>query len=287
MNEAIIRHQISRSIREYLFQRGYIEVVSPILRNCDCSINPRFELRNGKFLRDCMELPLRKKVSRVCPKIFEIGPCFRKDQESDTHHVEFYMMELYSLEEKLQHMIELMGNIVTLCMPNVSDIKEVSVQEFMIADLGIDIAMSSTCELVEAIAIKHPQTPIVRELPYVTVNRYIEQFLEASLTSKGCLYFLKNYPLCTISVASRKDGTNCIQRFECFINGMEVSNAFEDCMDEEDLADRMDASQFNNEEAKEMLALVKAKSISPTVGLGIGIDRLCMLMEKTKGGVKP
>lgn len=277
MSEEIMRHQITKNMREYLFQKGYIEVVSSIIRDCDSKINPRFKLINGKFIRDCMELSLRKKISRACPKIFEIGPCFRQDKEDNTHRTEFYMMELYSKDESLKDMIELMSGIITACMPSVDDVEEVSIREFILGDLNIDIAEVGTSELIASITQKCPIVFMKDKAPHLTVNRYIKLYVESTLLRKGCLYFLIDYPLCTIAVASRKNKTNCIQRFECYINGLEVSNAFEDCMDADDLEVRLKQSNIMAEEEKELLDLVKTGSIPPTVGLGIGIDRLCML----------
>lgn len=278
MNIEIIRHQILKNMREYLYQKGYIEVFSPILRKSDSKINPRFRLNNDGFLRDCMELALRKKVSKSCPKVFEIGPCFRQEKEDRTHNVEFYLMELYSKEEILENMMELMSGIIIACVPTVSDIKEISVQDFIQKDLNVDIVKSDTGELVNIILDKHHHVIKKEKYPYLTVNKYIELFIESSLTDRGCLYFLTDYPLCTIAVASRQGNTNCIRRFECFINGMEIANAFEDCMDLVDLTSRLKESGIMEKEEEELIKLVKSGKVFPTVGLGIGIDRLCILM---------
>lgn len=278
MSVDIIRHQILRSMRDYLYQKGYMEVFSSIIRNSDSKINPRFKLVNGNFLRDCMELSLRKKVSVVCPKVFEIGPCFRQDKEDDVHQKEFYLMELYSKDEKLQNMVGLMRGIIIACIPTVQDIKEISIRDFILSDLDLDIAVEDTSNLTEMIVEKYAQ--IERsEYPHLIVNQYIELFIEPSLTNNDCLYFLIDYPLCTIAVASRKDKTNCIQRFECYISGMEIANAFEDCMDIDDLSLRLYQSGVILNEEEELIELVRNKQIASTVGLGIGIDRLCKLFS--------
>jgi len=227
-----------------------------------------------------MELPLRQKASRTCPKVFELGPCFRKDKEDETHFSEFYMMELYSAGESLKEMIALMSSIITSCMPMVNSIKEISVRDFIKKDVGVDILLADTRSLIKAILAKHPNVPTKKGQPYVTVNKYIEEFIESTLTERNCLYFLLDYPLCTIAVAKRKNGGNCIERFECFINGMEVANAFEDCIDAVDLENRLKESGIMGGEEELLVLLTRNGDLLETVGLGVGIDRLCLLIAK-------
>lgn len=279
-NIEIVRNQVLRNLRDCLYKEGYLETNSRIMREYDSSINPRFCLTSGNFLRDCMELPLRKKISATCPKVFEIGPCFRIEKEDETHLSEFYMMELYSLNETLRDMIALMNSAITSCMPFVTNTKEVSVRDFILKDLGIDIFSEDTNTLVSMIAAKHPKVFMKDRPHYVTVNKYIETFIESALSEKDCLYFLLDYPMCTISIAKRQKNSNCIERFECFINGVEVSNSFEDCMDADDLEKRVSNAGIMGEEDEELVGLTRRNEICQTVGLGIGVDRLCLLVSK-------
>jgi len=224
-----------------------------------------------------MEINLRLKVTDITPKVYEIGPCFRQEKEDETHRVEFYMMELYSRGEKLVHMIELMKNISQCCIPFVKDVEIFSVKDFMLADLGVDIATLSTDELIEHIPNCRPTVYVKGDRPFALVNRYIEQFVEPALTKKDCLYFLVDYPISTICVANRTNGTNCIERFECFINGLEISHAFEDSIQADDIEMRTKQSRIMSPEIFEQIRLTREGRVAATVGLGIGIDRLCML----------
>jgi len=287
MNTDIIRSHLLQRMRNFLYQNGYIEVFSPVLRNSDSYINPRFKLTDGRFLRDCMELSLRKRISPFCPKIFEIGVCFRQDVEDYLHRQEFYMMELYAKDETLKEMMELTKGIINECLPFVGGIKEISLRQLMRELLGVDIAVVDTRSLIEVILNKHPNIEKKNTLPHLVVNRYIELIIEPILSTRNTLYFLTDYPLCTIAIASRKENSNCIQRFECFVNNIEIANAFEDCMDAIDLTLRLKESGIMGKEEEELVELVKNSKVFPTVGLGIGIDRLCTLMlrYKEKGGI--
>lgn len=286
MNQNMIRSNIFKGIRTCLYEEGYIEVTSAILRSCNSKINPRFALENEKYLRDGMDLYLQRNISTTCPKVFEMGPCFRKDKVDETHSSEFFMVEVYSKDEYLSDMIKLVSRIITTCLPFIKNIKEVSVRDLILADLGIDISTTDTGMLIDCISDKYPHIEKRKELPHLTVNRYIELYIESTLKEKNCLYFLIEYPVCTITVAKRKNDSNCIQRFECFINGLEIANGFEDCMDVNDVEGRVKISGIMGPEEKELINLMKEDKLYPTSGVGIGVDRLCLLMSREINGGK-
>ncbi len=281
MNAEVLKCRIFRNARNFLYQQGYTETTTQIIRNTDSGVNRRFRLDNGKFLRDGMDLALKKKVSDITPKVFELGPCFRQDKEDETHYLEFYMLETFSGNETLKDMIELMKGLTLQCIPEiVREFKEVSVRDFIADDLGIDISVETTKSLVDTIIAKYHGQIERNKLDYVTVNKYISLCIESSLTKNGCLCFLVDYPLCTIAIAKRKSqDSNCILRTECFLNGLELANGFEDCMDAKDLEARLIENNITTVEEEELLHLTRNGKIPPAAGIGIGIDRLCMLYK--------
>lgn len=271
----------ANKVRKILIRNGYQEIVSPILRSCDSAINPRFSVRStdsdDMFLRDCMETPLRKYISPATPKIFEIGPCFRQGEIDDTHRKEFYMMELYSANEELQAMKTLTENIVSDVIGNsVRSISISLVQEIM-KDLDIDIRYVDTEELLAAISSKYSH--ISSERKYQVVNEYIDYLENSICVDKDVLYFLEEYPVCTIDSAARYGNTNTIQRFEAFYNRLEIAHAFVDCMDAFDIRIRAADASIQDDETQELIQLTERDYFIPTVGLGIGINRLCMIQR--------
>ena len=270
----------ANKVRKILIANGYQEVVSPILRFSNSKINPRFSVSTENseielYLRDCMEMSLRKYANRALPKVFEIGPCFRQDKIDDTHRQEFYMMELYSVGEGLAEMKTLTATIVSEVMGVNIPMKEVSLVNEILEDLKIDIRLASTEEVILAIRNKH--SDLVGRKKYEVVNKYIE-FLEKKIcVDKEIVYFLEEYPVCTIDSAARYGNTNTIKRFETFFNGLEIAHAFVDCMDEIDIKKRAEESLILDRETLELVELIKQGQLLPTVGLGIGIDRLCMM----------
>ncbi|MDE7431194.1 MAG: hypothetical protein K2N34_04665 [Lachnospiraceae bacterium] len=269
----------ANKVRKILINNGYQEMVSPILRCSDSAINPRF-LVNGKnsytgFLRDCMETPLRKCIGEATPKVFEIGPCFRQDEIDNTHQQEFYMMELYSANEELSIMKELtetiISDVIGVHIPSIT----ISLVKAIWEDMEIDIRTASTEELISAISNKYSN--LLGEHNYQIVNKYIDCLEKAICVKKDVIYFLEEYPICTIDSAERYDNTNTIKRFEAFFNKLEIAHAFVDCMDGVEIRTRAADSSIEDSETDELIRLTEQGYLLPTVGLGIGIDRLCMI----------
>lgn len=269
----------ANKVRKILIKNGYQEVVSSVLRRSDSAVNPRFSVHGTDscegFLRDCMEIPLRKYICAATPKIFEIGPCFRQGEVDDTHRNEFYMMELYSANEELPAMKtlteEIVSDVIGDSVPSIS----ISLAQEMLKDLNIDIRYADTEELISAISSKYNH--ISGERNYQIVNQYIDYLEKSICVGKDVLYFLEEYPVCTIDSAARYGDTNTIQRFEAFYNKLEIAHAFVDCMDGSEIRIRAADSFIEDIETQELIQLTEQGYFLPTVGLGIGINRLCMM----------
>jgi lysyl-tRNA synthetase class 2 len=225
-----------------------------------------------------MELPLRKLVTPQAPKIFEIGPCFRQGEEDATHRQEFYMLELYSIGQDMDEMKDITMNIVNGVSKKNVPTENISVRDIITEEFGIDIRDISTTSLVNSISAKYPSIGGEGNRNHQIVNAYIEIIEKNVFTKRDTLYFLTEYPMCTIDSAERNNGTNTIHRFEAFINGFEIAHAFVDCLDADDISQRIAEGKTGDDEKSELLALMKnGNSLQATVGLGIGIDRLCMI----------
>lgn len=272
---------ISNKVRQVLLSQNYVEVVSPIIRRSDSAINKRFRVLDAEscvsYLRDCMETPLRKFSSMTVPKIFEIGPCFRQGENDETHRQEFYMMELYSVGEGLAEMRSLTSRILSSVMNRDIPSQVISIKDIIFSEFGLQIGATSTDELVRKIADKYGYSLSLQS--YQVVNKYIEEKEDQIFVEQNRLYFLEDYPVCTIDSAARINNQNIIQRFEAYYNGLEIAHAFVDCLDADDIAYRVSLGSTLDDEKEELINLTKNHSLCPTVGLGIGIDRLCMIDE--------
>lgn len=269
------RGKIANMVREVLIRNDYKEVMTPIMRSGYSLINPRFKVSNGSYLRDCMELSLRKMVTEEEPRIFEIGACFRCEEVDSTHYQEFYMMELYSVGQAIGDMIKLTEEIVSSAAPKMQGVAMFSLREFIKKDLGLDIAEESTETLIQYLVRKYHY--INPRMAHFMMAEYIEAIVEPLLSVPNYLYFVTDYPTCTIAVADRVEGLNYIQRFECFFNRLEVAHSFVDSLDYEDMKKRLIAADVLGPEEEELLKLTLKGLLLPTAGLGIGIDRLGMI----------
>lgn len=269
------RGKIANIVRTVLVGNGYKEVMTPIMRPGFSLINPRFKVSDGSYLRDCMELSLRKMVTEEEPKIFEIGPCFRSEEVDSTHCQEFYMMELYSVGQTIDDMVTLAEELVSIAVPKMQGCEKLSLREFIRNDLGLDIAQESTETLIQHLVRKHHY--LNPGMPHFMMMEYIEAVVEPLLSVSNCLYFITDYPTCTIAVADRAEGLNYIRRFECFFNGLEVAHSFVDSLNYEDVKSRLISADVLGPEEEELLELTLKGSLLPTAGLGVGIDRLGMV----------
>jgi lysyl-tRNA synthetase class II len=282
MDNTIINHKILAEIRKQLFDDGFIEVNTPIIREIDSPINPRYSLVQGGYLRDSMGMYLRRKMSDTIPRVFEIGPCFRKEKKlSEIHFNEFRIAVILVKDAVVDDMMKLSKDLVYNCLPFICKSETVSVSNYMSNDLQIDVRVASTDILVKTVKEKYPETVNSLELPHLIVDCYIDKYIEPSLSEKDCLYFLKEYPICTIAGAKRVDNTSLIERFECFVNGVEIIHSYEDCMDADEIKERrFKALGYVDEEFKILSSFVRDGLVPPTAIMGVGVDRLCYLCYK-------
>lgn len=272
---------VSNKVRRVLFSENYVEAVSPIIRSSDSAVNKRFSVNDAEscasYLRDCIETPLRKLSSVTMPKVFEIGPCFRQGENDETHKLEFYMMELYSVGEGLTEMQLLTTKVVSSVLDVDIPSEVISFKDVIWSEFRLSLGLTTTEDLVRRIADKYEYASNLHS--YQVVNKYVEEIEKRLFVEPNKLYFLTDYPLCTVDSAARVDNQNIIQRFEAFYNRLEIAHAFVDCLDAEDISTRSHAASTFDTETEELISLTTSSCLPPTVGLGIGIDRLCMIQE--------
>lgn len=279
---ALERGKIANVVRDVLAKRDFQEVMTPILRNDDCKINRRYQTNDGHFLRDCYELPIRRLLSQEVPRVFELGPCFRPYDGNDaTHLQEFYMAAIYALGQSTGVMKDITEDIVRKAIPWEIKSKIISMRDFIKDDLGMDIAVESTDELICKLVEKYHYSSTARA--HVVVETYIEKVIEPLMAGLDSLYFLTDYPTCTLAVSARVDGLNYIKRFECYIDHLEIGHASVGCLDPDDMYQRLVYADMLGLEEEQQIDLLRYNLIAQNVGYGIGIDRLCMV--KLREGV--
>jgi len=306
----IKRSKIIREMRNYLDNLGYYEVETPVLQpilggaNARPFITHHNTLNMPFYLRIATELHLKRLIVGGFDGVYEIGRLFRNEGIDRLHNPEFTTIELYLAYSDLQGMMDLSENLISHLAETVVgttkityDEKEIDLskgwKKVHMVDLikektGIDFFNIHDYEDAKKLAKEHH----LEVQPHFTgighiVNLFFEHYCEEDLIQPTFVY---GHPI-EISPLTKKDPKDerFTQRFELFINGSEYANAYTELNDPIDQLERFEnqikEKDLGNEEANEMdLDFVEALEygMPPTGGIGIGIDRLVMLLTDSK-----
>ncbi len=307
---AYTRPKIIRSMQNYLDGLGYIEVETPILHPILGGANARPFITHHNtldmefYLRIATELHLKRLIVGGMEGVYEIGRLFRNEGMSPKHNPEFTTVEVYVAYSDMEGMMELCeGCITSICneVLNTTTVKwedkEIDLspgwKRWHMVDavkdvVGVDFWQEMTLEEATAIAKKHG---IKVEKHHTGVghiiNEFFEEFVEEKIVNPTFIY---GHPV-EISPLAKKnaDDKRFTDRFELFIDGREYANAFTELNDPIDQKQRfqaqVDEKELGNDEATEMdIDYVEALEFGmpPTGGIGIGIDRLVMLLTNSE-----
>jgi len=256
------------------------------------------------YLRIATELPLKRLIVGGLEGVYEIGRLFRNEGMSYKHNPEFTTVEAYVAYSDINGMMDLTEGIITAAKNVVTTADEISWGDKTISlktpftrkhmvdmikeAVGVDFRKEMTLEAAKALAKEHG---IIVEKHHTGVGHIIvlffEKFVEDTITNPVFVY---GYPVEISPLSKRnKEDSRFTDRFELFIDGSEYCNAFSELNDPIDQYERFEAQtkekQLGNEEASEMdLDFVEALEygMPPTGGLGLGIDRLVMLLTNTE-----
>ncbi|MDY0139111.1 MAG: lysine--tRNA ligase [Candidatus Izemoplasmatales bacterium] len=306
----IKRSKIIKEMRDYLDNLGYFEVETPVLQpilggaNARPFITHHNTLNMPFYLRIATELHLKRCIIGGFDGVYEIGRLFRNEGIDRLHNPEFTTIELYLAYSDLQGMMDLSENLISHLAEKVVgttkityDDKEIDLskgwRKAHMVDLikektGIDFFKVYDFQEAKKLAKEH-HLEVAAHLYGVghIINLFFEHYCEADLIQPTFVY---GHPI-EISPLTKKDPNDerFTQRFELFINGSEYANAYTELNDPIDQLERFEnqikEKDLGNEEANEMdLDFVEALEygMPPTGGIGIGIDRLVMLLTNSK-----
>ena len=302
------RSQIIKGIREFLDNRGFLEVETPMLATIagGASARPFITHHNtldlDMFLRIAPELYLKRCIVAGFEKVYELGRTFRNEGMSVRHNPEFTMIELYQAFADYNDMMELTENMVAEVCKKVNGTTKVTYQgteiDFMppwrritMVDAvkeyaGVDFNEIKSDEEAQAIAKeKHLEFP--KPLNTVTkgevLNMLYEEFCEQHMIQPT---FIIDYPVEISPLTKKKRGNEMFtERFEGFVFGRELCNAYSELNDpivqRERFAQQEKERELGDDEAymidEEFMSALET-GMPPTGGLGIGIDRLIMFL---------
>ncbi|WP_270659903.1 lysine--tRNA ligase [Enterococcus thailandicus] len=299
------RSQIISEIRRYLDGNGYIEVETPVLHNeaGGAAARPFTTHHNALdidlYLRIALELHLKRLIVGGMEKVYEIGRVFRNEGIDTTHNPEFTMLEAYTAYTDYRDVMNLTEGIIRNAAEKVlgtaritydgqavdleSDFKRVHMVDAIKEQTGVDFWKEMTLD--EALAIAKEHNVEVTDAMGVghVINEFFEEFVEETLTQPTFVY---GHPVEVSPLAKKNpEDPRFTDRFELFIVGREFANAFTELNDPIDQRERFEAQEkereLGNDEAhgvdEDFLEALEY-GMPPTGGLGIGIDRLVMLL---------
>ena len=301
----IHRSRIISSIRRYLDARGFLEVETPMLvQNAGGAAARPFlthfnALDQDLKLRISLELYLKRLIVGGLEKVYEIGRVFRNEGMDTKHNPEFTLMELYQAYTDFHGMMDLTEDLyrhvamevlgTTTVSYNGTEIDlgqpfaRITMTESVRQYTGVDFSEITTIEEARAVAKTHGIEYEERHQIGDILNLFFDAFVEDKLIQPT---FLTEHPVEISPLTKRKpDDPAHVERFELFINGWEMANAYSELNDPIDQRERFRAQEEmlakGDEEAnttdEDFLNALEI-GMPPTGGIGYGIDRLCMLL---------
>ena len=269
-----VKSRVLFALRDMLRAEGFLELTTPVARRADLGPGRRapVALDGGRFLRAMIGPALRVNLARH-PRIFEIGPCFRPEKPDAEHGSEFSMLDLYAAGESYEWLIAFAQRLVSEHLPNPTT--RLSITDHVRESFGIDLRTQPIGDLPARMAERVGMDP---DTGFKTVlGRYIEHELEPR--SAGTALFLTEFPLGGDEPCARRTPGTVAQlnRFELIVNGLEVVHGYEDEVDEAEFTARARAVDLYDDEQRHAWQEINLGRVpGASVGLGIGIERLCM-----------
>ena len=304
----IKRSKIISKIRSYLDGQGFMEVETPMLVSNAGGASARpFEthynaLSEDVKLRISLELYLKRLIVGGLEKVYEIGRVFRNEGVDTRHNPEFTLMELYQAYTDYHGMMDLTENLYRYLAEEVCGGTKIQYKDFEI-DLGkpferitmvdavkkysgVDFKEIKTLEEARAAAEEHHVEYEERHKRGDILNLFFEEYVEEHLIQPT---FVMDHPIEISPLTKMKpEDPNYVERFEFFMNGWEMANAYSELNDPEDQRRRFEAQEkafaAGDEEANhtdEDFLNALAIGMPPTGGIGFGIDRMVMMMTNS------
>ena len=311
----MLRSRIITALRHFLNEQGFVEVETPVLQPlAGGALARRFgthhqALDQDLYLRIALELYLKRLIIGGFDKVYEIGRAFRNEGISTRHNPEFTMLESYQAYVDYNDVMKLVEDMVYYVAGEVVGGAEVKFgSEFINLTppwrrFSLREAIKEHCDIdfedypeADSLRIRMEQLGIEVD-PNKDRGRLVDElistFVEPNLIQPA---FLVDYPVEMSPLAKRKrDNEHLVERFEGFIGGMEIANAFTELNDpleqrerfhqqremqdiESMMVDLMSDNELETEVIDEDFLLALEYGMPPTGGLGVGIDRLVMLL---------
>lgn len=300
MDRFLRRTQIVHSIRATLAEEGFVEVEGPTLHAIagGAAARPFVTHHNALdmdlYLRIALELHLKRLLVGGMERVYELGRVYRNEGISPRHNPEFTMLEVYQAYGDYHTMMDLTEKLIVQAIKATGQPMQLPWGENVV-DFTPPFARKSYDELLAEHTGVNPTDPssisyfaasqgieVTGRHPDVIKNEIFEEFVQPKLTGP---IFVMDYPASICPLTKRKkDKPEIAERFELFVQGMELANAYTE-LNDPDLQEELFSRQLEGLPEEESMARMDRDFIRalrhgmpPAGGLGIGIDRLVMLL---------
>jgi lysyl-tRNA synthetase class 2 len=301
----IMRSKIIQSMRRYFDSRGFLEVETPTMHTIAGGTEARPFITHHNaldmqlYMRIAIELHLKRLIVGGLEKVYEIGRVYRNEGVSTRHNPEFTLLELYEAYADFEDIMDLTEGVITHIAQEVLGTtvityqgqtidlspgwKRISMVDAIRERTGVDFRRQMSDEEARQLAKQHG----VAIEPWDTfghiVNRFFEHFVEETLIQPT---FVTGHPVAISPLAKRNaEDPRFTDRFELFIVAREHANAFTELNDPIDQRQRFEAQLAEREKGNDEAHMMDEDflraleyGMPPTGGLGIGVDRLVMLL---------
>jgi lysyl-tRNA synthetase, class II len=294
----IMRSKVVSAVRNWLDNRGFLEVETPILQRLYGGALARpfvthyNALDRDFYLRIADELYLKRLIVGGLERVYEISKDFRNEGFSRKHQPEFTMLEWYQayadyndIADELEELVESLSHLATDKSIDWSrPWKRITLRDAILEETGVDIYVARDKDALIAAAREKGIEPPEEENWPKLVDWLLSHYVEPKLINPT---FLMDYPVELSPFAKRhRSQEGLVERFEAFAGGMEFSNAFSELNDPDDqrarFEDQVKDREGGDQETQpydEDYVFALEHGMPPTGGIGVGIDRLVMLLS--------
>ena len=305
----INRSKIISAVRKYLDSEGFMEVETPMLvYNAGGAAARPFETHFNALdtdikLRISLELYLKRLIVGGMERVYEIGRVFRNEGLDTRHNPEFTLMELYQAYTDYHGMMDLTENLYRYVAQEVlgtttitfngiemdlgKPFERITMLDAVKKYSGVDFNEIHSTEEAHAVAKEHHVEFEKHHKKGEILNLFFEEFVEEHLVQPT---FVMDHPIEISPLTKKKpEDPNYVERFEFFMNGWEMANAYSELNDPIDQRERFKAQEellaLGDEEANttdEDFLYALELGMPPTGGIGFGIDRMTMLLTDSQ-----
>ena len=301
-NSVRTRFEMQQEIRQYLNMHDFLEVETPTIdKYSGGAESTDFEtycedINQNMSLRVAPELYLKRLITTGFTQIYEIARCYRNESIDTTHNPEFTMLELYQTYADYEDMMELTENLISTVTDNITGSTDITFNETEI-DMSAPWERREFDDLVTEYISENNEINSVEETDIrshledeygvdvdtnATYDEVLMELFEEAIESElmGPI-FVTDYPSISTPLCRTHEGKehNRVERFEAFVSGMEITNAYTELTNPVEQYERM-AEQGSDVNTEFINAI--SQGMPPTGGLGIGIDRIAMILTDSQ-----